>query len=43
MLMHAVPLVEAQDVTEAVLWLAGPRSRYVTGVSIPVDAGHVVM
>jgi SDR family mycofactocin-dependent oxidoreductase len=43
MLLPDVPLVEAQDVTEAVLWLAGPRSRYVTGVSIPVDAGHVVM
>lgn len=43
MLLPGVPLVEAQDVTEAVLWLAGPRSRYVTGVSIPVDAGHVVM
>lgn len=43
MLLPGVPLVEAKDVTEAVLWLAGPRSRYVTGVSIPVDAGHVVM
>ncbi|ASW86634.1 MULTISPECIES: mycofactocin-coupled SDR family oxidoreductase [Mycobacterium] len=43
MLLPGVPLVEARDVTEAVLWLAGPRSRYVTGVSIPVDAGHVVM
>ncbi|GFG97022.1 mycofactocin-coupled SDR family oxidoreductase [Mycobacterium timonense] len=43
MLLPGVPLVEAQDVTEAVLWLAGPRARYVTGVSIPVDAGHIVM
>jgi SDR family mycofactocin-dependent oxidoreductase len=43
MLLPGVPLVEAQDVTEAVLWLVGPRARYVTGVSIPVDAGHVVM
>lgn len=43
MLLPGVPLVEARDVTEAVLWLAGPRSRYVTGVSMPVDAGHVVM
>jgi SDR family mycofactocin-dependent oxidoreductase len=43
MLLPDVPLVEAQDVTEAVLWLVGPRARYVTGVSIPVDAGHVVM
>jgi SDR family mycofactocin-dependent oxidoreductase len=43
MLLPDVPLVEAQDVSEAVLWLVGRRSRYVTGVSIPVDAGHVVM
>ena len=43
MLLPGVPLVEAQDVTEAVLWLVSPRSRYVTGISIPVDAGHVVM
>lgn len=42
-LLPNVPLVESKDVTEAVLWLVSPRSRYVTGVSIPVDAGHVVM
>ena len=42
-LLPDVPLVEPQDVTEAVLWLVGPRSRYVTGVTVPVDAGHVVM
>ena len=43
MLLPDTPLVESQDVTEAVLWLVGPRSRYVTGVALPVDAGHVVM
>jgi SDR family mycofactocin-dependent oxidoreductase len=42
-LLPDVPLVQSQDVTEAVLWLVSPRARYVTGVSIPVDAGHVVM
>jgi SDR family mycofactocin-dependent oxidoreductase len=42
-LLPDVPLVEARDVTEAVLWLVSPRSRYVTGVAIPVDAGHAVM
>lgn len=42
-LLPDAPLVEAQDVTEAVLWLAGPRSRYITGAAIPVDAGHVAM
>ena len=42
-LLPDVPLVESQDVTEAVLWLVSPRSRYVTGATLPVDAGHVVM
>lgn len=42
-LLPDTSLVEPQDVTDAVLWLVGPRARYVTGVSIPVDAGHVVM
>jgi SDR family mycofactocin-dependent oxidoreductase len=43
MLLPDVPLIEPQDVTEAVLWLVSPRARYVTGISVPVDAGHVVM
>jgi SDR family mycofactocin-dependent oxidoreductase len=43
MLLPDVPLVESRDVSEAVLWLVSPRSRYVTGVSIPVDAGHLAM
>ena len=42
-LLPDVPLVDPQDVTEAVLWLVSPRSRYVTGVAVPVDAGHLVM
>jgi SDR family mycofactocin-dependent oxidoreductase len=38
-----VPFVEAEDVTNAVVWLASPKARYVTGVALPVDAGHAVM
>ncbi|WP_099021538.1 mycofactocin-coupled SDR family oxidoreductase [Mycolicibacterium palauense] len=38
-----VPCVEPEDVTNAVVWLAGPKSRYVTGATLPVDAGHAVM
>jgi len=34
-----VPSVQAQDITDAVLWLASDDSRYVTGAAIPVDAG----
>lgn len=38
-----VPLVEAQDVTNAVIWLASDKARYVTGVSLPVDAGFTAL
>lgn len=34
-----VPWVEAQDISDAVLWLASDESRHVTGVALPVDAG----
>jgi|HubBroStandDraft_5_1064220.scaffolds.fasta_scaffold107994_2 SDR family mycofactocin-dependent oxidoreductase len=34
-----VPLVEARDISEAVLWLCSDESRYVTGTALPVDAG----
>jgi NAD(P)-dependent dehydrogenase (short-subunit alcohol dehydrogenase family) len=38
-----VPWVESEDVTNAVLWLVTPRGRFITGVALPVDAGHVAM
>ena len=34
-----IPWVEAIDVSNAVLWLASDESRYVTGVTLPIDAG----
>lgn len=34
-----VPWVEPVDVSQAVLWLASDESRFVTGSTIPVDAG----
>jgi SDR family mycofactocin-dependent oxidoreductase len=34
-----VPWVEPVDISHAVLWLASDESRYVTGSTIPVDAG----
>ncbi|MDR3145275.1 MAG: SDR family oxidoreductase [Treponema sp.] len=34
-----VPWVEAEDVAELVLWLAGDRARYVTGAQFVLDAG----
>ncbi|MTB89006.1 SDR family oxidoreductase [Aeromicrobium senzhongii] len=41
---HALPTgwIEAQDVADAVLWLMSDRSRYVTGASLPIDAGYLV-
>jgi NAD(P)-dependent dehydrogenase (short-subunit alcohol dehydrogenase family) len=37
-----IPLVEVQDVTAAVAFLASDEARYVTGVALPVDAGMLV-
>lgn len=37
--MLPIPWVEARDISNAVLWLASDEARYVTGVTLPVDAG----
>jgi NAD(P)-dependent dehydrogenase (short-subunit alcohol dehydrogenase family) len=37
-----IPWVEPVDISNAVLWLASDESRYVTGVTLPVDAGFLV-
>ena len=34
-----VPWVEPIDISNAVLWLASDEARYVTGVTLPIDAG----
>ena len=34
-----IPWIEAIDVSNAVLWLASDEARYVTGVTLPIDAG----
>ncbi len=31
--------LDVRDVSEAVLWLASPAARYVTGIALPVDGG----
>jgi NAD(P)-dependent dehydrogenase (short-subunit alcohol dehydrogenase family) len=36
-----VPAVEAEDIANAVAWLVSDAARYVTGVTLPVDAGAV--
>ena len=35
-----VDMVEAIDVSNAILWLVCDDARYVTGVTLPVDAGY---
>lgn len=37
-----VPWVEAGDVSNAVVWLCSEQARYVTGVTLPVDAGNAL-
>jgi SDR family mycofactocin-dependent oxidoreductase len=37
-----VPLVEAQDISNAILYLVSDAGRYVTGITMPVDAGATV-
>jgi (+)-trans-carveol dehydrogenase len=37
-----VPWVEPADISNAVLFLASDEARYITGVTLPVDAGALV-
>ena len=37
-----VPWVDPIDVSNAVLWLASDEARYVTGVTLPIDAGFLI-
>ena len=37
-----VPWVEPADISNALLFLASDEARYVTGVSLPVDAGYAL-
>ena len=36
-----IPWIEIVDVANAVLFLASDEARYITGVALPVDAGHI--
>ncbi|WAJ43331.1 mycofactocin-coupled SDR family oxidoreductase [Mycobacterium sp. Aquia_216] len=37
-----VPWIEPGDVSNAVLFLASDEARYITGISLPIDAGAVI-
>jgi SDR family mycofactocin-dependent oxidoreductase len=41
-LLPGVPVIETSDVTEAMVYLCGTSGRYVTGITLSVDAGLVV-
>jgi SDR family mycofactocin-dependent oxidoreductase len=40
-MQNALPVeaLEPEDISQAVLWLVGDSGRYVTGISLPLDAG----
>jgi (+)-trans-carveol dehydrogenase len=40
-MMHTLPVgwVEPEDISNAVLFLASDESRYITGITLPIDAG----
>jgi SDR family mycofactocin-dependent oxidoreductase len=37
-----VPMVEPEDISNAIVWLVSDEGQYVTGATIPVDAGFLV-
>ena len=37
-----VAILEASDITDAVAFLVSDRAKYITGVSLPVDAGFTI-
>jgi NAD(P)-dependent dehydrogenase (short-subunit alcohol dehydrogenase family) len=36
-----VQVLDAEDIAAAVAWLVSDEARYITGVTLPVDAGYV--
>jgi SDR family mycofactocin-dependent oxidoreductase len=38
-----VELIEAVDISNAIVWLCSDEARYVTGVTLPVDAGFMAL
>ena len=37
-----IPWVDPADVSAAIAWLACDQARYITGVTLPVDAGNAL-
>ncbi len=43
-LLNALPveMLEPGDISDALVWLVSDEARYVTGVTLPVDAGYLI-
>ncbi|MFI7167193.1 mycofactocin-coupled SDR family oxidoreductase [Rhodococcus erythropolis] len=41
--LHSPEVAEPQDISDAVLFLASPLSRTITGVALPVDLGNTIV
>jgi (+)-trans-carveol dehydrogenase len=37
-----IPWVDAVDISNAIVWLASDAARYVTGITLPIDAGNAL-
>ena len=40
--MLDVEMLDPEDISAGVLWLASDQARYVTGITLPVDAGFML-
>jgi (+)-trans-carveol dehydrogenase len=38
-----LPYVETEDIANAVAFLASDKARYITGLTLPVDAGSLLL
>jgi NAD(P)-dependent dehydrogenase (short-subunit alcohol dehydrogenase family) len=36
-----VEVLDVEDIANAVAWLVSDQARYITGVTLPVDAGYL--
>jgi NAD(P)-dependent dehydrogenase (short-subunit alcohol dehydrogenase family) len=36
-----VAVLQADDIANAVAWLVSDQARYITGITLPVDAGFL--
>jgi NAD(P)-dependent dehydrogenase (short-subunit alcohol dehydrogenase family) len=37
--MLPIPMLQPEDVSNAVVWLMSDQAQWITGVTLPVDAG----